>query len=484
MVAEKSNNGATKKRVSKFFTIKNITNFALFPILAALVSRIGFMKIPNQPFSFFFAAILYWIIFGEFSFRRSFHFSLHRAYRYTVFSVVLFGALLNSILPSIVGDEYALAVVPIFLSVSIITVLAGFEVGLGTGLFLSYLASVSMNFSFEHFLLNSVMVFLTILTTRKLLRRIDIAKAGFFVGILFAAVLFARGLIDLNVNMIQIGIGLINPIISSIVAIGIIPYIESISRIYSDVGLLELGSLSHPLLKSLSLNAPGTYYHSITLANLSEAAAERIGANPILARVSAYFHDIGKLKRPQYFTENQSGNNPHNSITPSMSNMVINEHVKRGVELARKNRLPKLIEDIIREHHGTRVKKYFYHKAREDNKDNNNNGKDEYRYPGPKPQFPESGIIMLADSTEAASKSIKDPTPGKIHELVEDVVNGVYNERQLDECGLTLSDLEKIIDAFTNVLTNMNRGRVEYPKEKVDKVVSSSEDSGNKQDKE
>jgi hypothetical protein len=284
--------------------------------------------------------------------------------------------------------------------------------------------------------------------------------------------------------MIQIGIGLINPIISSIVAIGIIPYIESISRIYSDVGLLELGSLSHPLLKSLSLNAPGTYYHSITLANLSEAAAERIGANPILARVSAYFHDIGKLKRPQYFTENQSGNNPHNSITPSMSNMVINEHVKRGVELARKNRLPKLIEDIIREHHGTRVKKYFYHKAREDSKDNKDNGKDEYRYPGPKPQFPESGIIMLADSTEAASKSIKDPTPGKIHELVEDVVNGVYNERQLDECGLTLSDLEKIIDAFTNVLTNMNRGRVEYPKEKVDKVVSSSEDSGNKQDKE
>ncbi|MFW6120964.1 MAG: HD family phosphohydrolase [Petrotogales bacterium] len=479
MVAEKNNNGTSKRHAFKFFTLKNITNFVLFPVLTALLSRIAYMKIPHNPFSFFFGAVLFWIIFGEILFIRSTHFSLHRAYRYTVFSVALFGAFLNSFLPSLVSNEYALAIVPIFLSVSIITVLAGFEVGLGTGLFLSYLASVSMNFSFEHFLLNSVMVFFTVLSTRKLLRRINIAKAGFFVGIMFSAVLFTRGLIDYNLNMIQIGIGLLNPVISSIVTIGIIPYIESVSRIYSDVGLLELGSLSHPLLKSLSLNAPGTYYHSITLANLSEAAAEKISANAILARVAAYFHDIGKLKRPQYFTENQSGNNPHNSITPSMSNIVINEHVKRGVELAKKHRLPKLIEDVIREHHGTRVKKYFYHKAKEEREDS----KDEYRYPGPKPQFPESGIIMLADSAEAASKSIKEPTPGKIHDLVEDIVNGVYNERQLDECGLTLSDLEQIIEAFTNVLTNMNRGRVEYPKERVDKVVSSSEDSGDKQDK-
>jgi putative nucleotidyltransferase with HDIG domain len=346
---------------------------------------------------------------------------------------------------------------------------------------MSFLASANLDNSLETFILLSVVVLATALTTRAIERRIEIARAGFEVSLIFVAINAIRmSLQGESINAVDLLIAFANPILSSVIAIGIIPYLEYASRIYSNTGLLELGNLSHPLLKNLSIYAPGTYYHSISLANLSEAAAERIGANAILARVASYFHDIGKSKRPQYFAENQQeGTNPHDNLTPSMSNLVINEHVKQGVEQARKYRLPLLVEDVIKEHHGTRVKKFFFHKAKNIGQEERS---DDFRYPGPKPQFKESGIIMLADSVEAAFKSIKKPTPAKTQELVEEIVNGIYNERQLDQSGLDLNDLEKIIEAFTRVLMNMNQPRIEYPKETTEKVVSINGDSNSKQD--
>jgi putative nucleotidyltransferase with HDIG domain len=220
----------------------------------------------------------------------------------------------------------------------------------------------------------------------------------------------------------------------------------------------------------LSIKAPGTYYHSVIVANLAETAAEKIGANPILARIGAYYHDIGKMKRPHFFTENiRDGKNPHEDITPSLSHLVLNEHVKYGVELARKYRLPLLVEFIIPQHHGTRSQKYFYYKAKQQFEDI---PEEEFRYPGPKPQFREAAIIMLADSVEAASRSLKSPSVSQIKECVEDVISSIFFERQLDESGITLSELEEISDAFLQVLVNLFSSRIEYPEEeKIQKVV-------------
>jgi hypothetical protein len=215
----------------------------------------------------------------------------------------------------------------------------------------------------------------------------------------------------------------------------------------------------------------------VNLANLSESAAKSIGVNAIFSRVASYYHDIGKSKRPDYFIENQNSKNPHDDISPSMSNLVINDHVKYGVDLAKKFRLPILFSDIICQHHGTRVKKFFYHKARKINESEDSSN---FKYPGPKPKFKESGIIMLADSVEAAFKSVKEPTPGKIMELVEEIVNDIYIERQLDESELNLMDLEKIITAFSQALMSISQTRIEYPEEKIEKVIRANDDKSEK----
>lgn len=470
MIAENSANFL--RRLRKSLSLDGITNLLLLPVMIALLSRVPFFSLPDNKFTFFIGAVVFWYILVERSFKANHFFRLHRSYRYTVFMIVSIGVFVNSFISVVVPSDFSMVITPIFLGTATVTILVGYEVGIATGLFMAYLSAFSVG-NIESFVIFSTIALVSTLTTRNILRRINIARAGFETGIIFALILFARSFFEVKLSLLQLVISFFNPVFSAIIVIGILPYIEYASRIYSNIGLLELGNLSHPLLKSLSLSAPGTYQHSVSIANLAEIAAEEIGANPILARVAAYFHDIGKSKRPQYFTENQRGLNPHESLSPSMSNLVINEHVKLGVELARKYRLPILVEDVIREHHGTRIKKYFYHKAKTSGEDN----PDSFRYPGPKPRFKESGIIMLADSVEAAFKSLKDPTPGKIQELVEEVVNGIYNERQLDKSGLNLEDLEKIIEAFTRVLISMSQARIEYPKEKVEKVVRINENN-------
>ena len=469
----------------ELFTLEKTNNIILFPLFLGLLSRLPYLTFPEHSFLYFIGSVVFWYVFAEMSFKKSPYFPLHRTYRYTVFAIVSFGCFVNAFIPSLLPGEFAIVSIPIFLGVSTITILIGYEEGISTGLFMAFLATENIGTldlrSLETFAIIAVLAVTSAVTTRRMTRRINIAKAGFETGFIFAAILIAKSLIEGELHPLQILIGFINPMVSSGVLIGLLPYMEYVSRIYSDVGLLELGNLSHPLLKSLSISAPGTYYHSVNLANLAEAAAEKIGVNPILARVASYFHDIGKMKRPQYFTENQTLNNPHDNLAPSMSNLIINEHVKYGTELAKKYRLPLLVEDILIEHHGTRTKKYFYHKAKSANESEN---LEEFKYPGPTPRFKESGIIMLADSVEAAFKSIKDPTPSKIQELVEDIVNGIYNERQLDKSGLSLDDLEKIIQAFTRVLTSMNQPRVAYPKETTEKVVTFNGSNDTEQDRE
>jgi putative nucleotidyltransferase with HDIG domain len=262
---------------------------------------------------------------------------------------------------------------------------------------------------------------------------------------------------------------------------GFLPLLESTFSTTTDISWLELGDLNHPLLKRLQLNAPGTFHHSLVMASLAEAAAESIGANAAMCRACAYFHDVGKLSKPDYFIENQADDstNPHNALTPNMSALVIIAHVKDGVDLALKYKLNHRIIDAIREHHGDTLVFYFYRKAQEQllaeqEKVDKGLGNSEdlpyvdeknFRYPGPRPRSKETGILSLADAVESASRSIKKPTPVKIRALVDDIVKSRWADGQLDDCPLTMRDLTKIRESFAHTLRSMLHTRISYKTE-------------------
>jgi putative nucleotidyltransferase with HDIG domain len=247
--------------------------------------------------------------------------------------------------------------------------------------------------------------------------------------------------------------------------LGMAPIIESLFGYTTDIKLLELANLDHPLLKDLILQAPGTYHHSIIVGSLVEAGAKSIAANPLLARVSAYYHDIGKLKKPLYFIENAGGmENKHDHLTPTMSSLILTSHVKDGVELAHENRLGERIVHIIQQHHGTSLISYFYQKAKEkENPEMDSIDEKDFRYPGPKPQTKEAGIVMLADAVEAASRTLSEPTPSRIKGLVQRIVNNIFLDGQMEECELTLKDLQKIEESFSRILTAYFHQRIDYP---------------------
>jgi putative nucleotidyltransferase with HDIG domain len=247
----------------------------------------------------------------------------------------------------------------------------------------------------------------------------------------------------------------------------LLPLVERVFKVQTDLSLIELGDPAHPLLQELIRRAPGTYNHSITVASLAEAAAEAIGARGLLVRVGAYFHDIGKMLKPGYFAENQGqGDNRHRSLVPAMSTLVIIAHVKDGADLARQSKIPEPIIDFIQQHHGTTLVEYFYRQASESRKaDPNSADVDEssFRYPGPKPQTKEAGILMLADAVESASRVLVEPTPARIENLVEDISRKRLLDGQFDECGLTLEEVRRVGDSLVKSLTAVYHGRVKYP---------------------
>jgi hypothetical protein len=256
-------------------------------------------------------------------------------------------------------------------------------------------------------------------------------------------------------------------IISGMLMTGLLPFIERLFDVQTDLSLLELGDAAHPLLQELVRRAPGTYNHSINVASIGEAAAEAIGANGLLVRVGAYFHDIGKMLKPGYFVENQEqGVNRHESLLPAMSTLVIIAHVKDGAELARKHGLPQSIIDFIEQHHGTTLVEYFYNRAtRQSEGDPDASAVDEssFRYPGPKPQTREAGVMMLADAVESASRTLVEPTPARIESLVHDIAMKRLLDGQFDECSLTLKEINAIVESLSKSLTAVYHGRVKYP---------------------
>lgn len=248
-----------------------------------------------------------------------------------------------------------------------------------------------------------------------------------------------------------------------ILTYGLMVVFEYLFDMTTDATLLELSDLNNPLLRKLALRAPGTYHHSITVGSLAEAAAEAIGANSLLARVGAYYHDIGKMDKPDYFVENQKGGkNPHDKLSPTMSYLILVSHVKRGLEIADEYNLPQEIKAFIAEHHGTSLISYFYNKALEKSEDTDVNEID-FRYPGPKPQSKETGIVLLADAVEATSRTLKDPSVSRLRGMVNAIIDDRFKNCELDESPLTLRELTLIQEAFVQILTGIFHGRIEYP---------------------
>ncbi|MEJ2491703.1 MAG: HDIG domain-containing protein [Desulfuromonadales bacterium] len=337
----------------------------------------------------------------------------------------------------------------------------------------------------------TVFAFLTSLAgahwVRQVNERSSLFRAGVRLGMFNFGLLIAMHLMTGNPFDLQLVykllFGLTGGLAAAVMVTGLVPLVESLFRYTTDIKLLELANMNNPVLRELMIQAPGTYHHSIIVGNLAEAAAENIGVNPLLVRVAAYYHDIGKIKKPLYFIENIGGQeNRHDKLAPSMSSLILMAHVKDGVEMARENRLGRLIGDIIRQHHGTSLMKFFYDRAKTkadpgvehiDERD--------YRYPGPKPQTREAALIMLADAIEAASRTLTDPNPARVQGMVQKIINNIFIDGQLDECELTLKDIHNIAKSFNIVLGGIFHYRVDYPepvsKERVlDKTRSKNED--------
>ena len=275
----------------------------------------------------------------------------------------------------------------------------------------------------------------------------------------------------------NLGAAVISGIMSAIIASGLTPLIEAAFGFNTNFKIMELGNLDRPILRELMLVAPGTYHHSVIVGAMVEAAAEAIGANTHLAKVGAYYHDIGKLKKPHYFVENQIGENRHDTLAPSMSALILIGHVRDGAELARHHHLPQGIVDIVEQHHGTSLMSYFYHKAKEQRQEGQpeiNEGN--YRYPGPRPQSKESGLVMLGDICEAATRSLAEPTPVKISTMVRHLVSQIFSDGQLDDCDLRTREISIVVDKFTTILTGIYHRRVAYPGATLPKDASQSDD--------
>lgn len=301
----------------------------------------------------------------------------------------------------------------------------------------------------------------------KLSQRGDLVRAGIYTSGANVVAIFIVGLVNGSPLALLIStslaLGVINGILSSILTNGLLPFLENTFHITSPVRLLEISNPNNVLLKRLLTEAPGTYHHCIIVGNLAESATDALGGDSLLVRVGAYYHDIGKSKRPYFFIENQmTVDNPHDKITPSLSTLILTSHVKDGVEMAREHKLPQGIIDIIEQHHGTSLVTYFYHKALENDRTETVT-EEEFRYEGPKPRTREAAIVMLADSVEAAVRSLQNPTQGRVEGLVRKIIKDKLNDGQLEECDLTFKDLNVIACAFVRVLSGIFHNRVEYP---------------------
>lgn len=367
----------------------------------------------------------------------------------------------------------SLFVIPLACVPMLMTILIDDEVAMALNILNCILISVAVSFNFEITILAVLNSIVGVMILKKMQQRNDILYSAIYIAIINLMVYLSMGFLLSN-SIIDVlkkaGLVYLASLISGVLTIGFLPFFESFFDIVTTVKLLELSNPNHPLLKRLLLEAPGSYHHSVLVANLAEVAAEVVGANSVLARTAAYYHDIGKIKRPYFFKENQLGNdNPHDRITPNLSTLIIISHVKDGLELAKEFKIPKVIQDIIRQHHGTTLVNYFYITMKNASDNPDEIKEEDFRYQGPNPESKEAAIIMLSDAVEAAVRSIPNPTKGKVEEMVNKLIKSRLNDGQLNNCDLTLKDLEKIRKAFLKALSGIYHERIEYPMDKWQK---------------
>ncbi len=384
-------------------------------------------------------------------------------------------------------EEFKLLLTPFVLVPMVNSILLGRRAGMFSMVFAALIGSlmVPKDLIPVYFAMMLLGGLTCIYLTKSVRRRGAVLRAGFYagiailiVGILFDLVKIPESHVDWKQTLAAGGGAIGMSLLVSMVVSGVLPVLETSFGVTTDISWLESSDLNHKLLKRMQLEAPGTFHHSLVVASLAESAAESVGANAIMCRVCSYFHDIGKMKKPEYFIENQGEENPHDQLTPTMSALIIIAHVKDGVDMAMKFKLNPVIIDVIREHHGDSVVAYFYHKAQEQQKDQLESGQEShedfpeideksFRYPGPKPRSKESGIISLADAVESASRTIHKPSPAKISALVNDIVTKRILEGQLDESGLTLNELSRVKESFSSTLRSMMHSRIDYPKDDI-----------------
>ncbi len=370
--------------------------------------------------------------------------------------------------------------VPVAGGAMLICIFHGMVTAAGFSLIASVLACMVVDGRVEFFVYFFVSSFLAATWVRRYRARGVFIEAGLKVGLCNMILALAmEGLYGpfFNVEtLIACCSAFIGGVLVGVIATGLMPLIEMTFGYTTDIKLMELANLDQPLLRELMVQAPGTYHHSVIVSNMVEASARAIGANPLLAKVAAYYHDIGKIKKPLYFIENQGGRaNRHEKLAPSMSSLILIAHVKDGVELAKQAKLGREIIAIIKQHHGTSLIMFFYGKAKERAEKKGDKSiqvkEEDFRYPGPKPQTKEAGLVMLADVIEAASKTLVDPTPARIQGMVQKIMNKIFSDGQLDECELTLKDLHAIAKSFNQTLSGIFHHRIEYP-DPVAKIAS------------
>jgi len=361
---------------------------------------------------------------------------------------------------------------PVAVGAMLISIFQGMGAAASFSLILSVFASLGIGARVEFFIYFFVSSLVAAYGVRHCTERVILIKAGLMTGLINIILSLAVQMIYGSVHTLDAVVaslaGFMGGLLSGIVATGVLPLVEIAFGFTTDIKLLELSNMDHPLLRELMVQAPGTYHHSVVISNMVEATAKAIHTNPLLAKVSAYYHDIGKMKKPLYFIENQPGaENKHEKLAPSMSSLILIAHVKDAVELAREHKLGREIIDIIQQHHGTSLISYFYHKAQERQLCKSGRvteiKEEDFRYPGPKPQTKEAGLVMLADMVEAASRSLVDPTPARIQGMVQKIINKVFSDGQLDDCELTLKDLNEIAKGFNKTLSGIFHHRIEYP---------------------
>jgi cyclic-di-AMP phosphodiesterase PgpH len=359
------------------------------------------------------------------------------------------------------------ALFPLAMASILAAILLDGTAAVAIGLWVSAAASILFGNSFPVLLEGITVSVVAALACRGVRRRSHIFRGSLWVGAVLFLLLISYGISNRMAAptiLLHGSLGLLNGLLCGLLALLLIPLFEVTFGLTTDIRLLELSDMGHPLLQRMAIEAPGTYHHSLMVANLAQRAADDIGANSLLVRVCAYFHDIGKLTKPEFFTENiQSRDNPHDDLSPSMSTLVIMSHVKEGVGLALRYKLPRPVLDAIQQHHGTGIVSYFYHRARKNAVEETGVKEEDFRYPGPRPGSREMAILSLADSVEAASRSIDNPSSSRIENLVNEIVESRLRDGQLDQSALTFEELTRVQRSFVFTLTNMLHGRVAYP---------------------